>query len=87
MLFDKEEGVLFLGDKQSFKSLGWNLLGLIVMFLWSLLLSALVFGLLKFVKCTRLSEELEQRGKSKMYHGGWRGFACQYTWERGWVHE
>lgn len=62
-LFNKYDGILYVGDKLSFKLLGWNLLGGISIILWTALLSSVLFLTLRFFKKLKVKPEVELKGK------------------------
>lgn len=62
-LFDRDTGVLYVGDEESFRSFGWNLAGLLVMIVWTAVLAFFIFGLMKFFGYLRVSEEVELKGE------------------------
>ncbi|KAL4224871.1 ammonium transmembrane transporter [Mactra antiquata] len=68
-LLSFEDGVFYHWDRKSFLFLGWQLAGMGMIFIWSLLLSTLVFGLLKKAKILRVTVEYEMRGLDIPKHG------------------
>ena len=64
-LLNKNGGILYIGDKLSFKLLGWNILGGVVIIAWSALFSALLFLTLKFFKKLKVTPEVEAKGNSR----------------------
>lgn len=61
-LLDKHVGILYVGDKLSFKLLGWNILGGVAIIAWSALFSAILFLSLKFFKKLKVTAEAEAKG-------------------------
>jgi len=75
-LFHKETGILYTGSLYSFRSLGWNILGVVVITVWSVAMAFLLFIALHLLKQLRVSEEVELKGENSDYHhelvrGGW----------------
>ena len=67
-LLNKHDGILYVGDKLSFKLLGWNILGGVVIIAWSALFSSILFFTLKFFKKLKVTPEVEAKGSlSKKY--------------------
>lgn len=66
-LFDKTDGVFYGGNG---KLLGWQILGIFVIFTWTTSLCSILFLLLKIAKQLRISEYDEIRGLDSKYHGG-----------------
>ena len=64
-LLNKNDGILYVGDKLSFKLLGWNILGGVVIIAWSALFSSLLFLSLKFFKKLKVTPEVEAKGNLK----------------------
>ena len=62
-IFKKESGILYAGSLLSFRSFGWNLLGVVVIMAWSAALAFLLFIILHVTKQLRVSEEIELKGK------------------------
>ena len=62
-IFNKESGIFYAGDEHSFRLFGWNLLGVIVIILWSVVLAAILFITLRLTKQLRVSEEIELKGE------------------------
>lgn len=62
-IFNKESGILYTGSLLSFRSFGWNLLGVVVIMAWSAALAFLLFIILHVTKQLRVSEEIELKGK------------------------
>ena len=62
-LFNKYNGILYVGDKLSFKLLGWNLLGGITIIAWTALFSSILFLSLKFFNKLKVTPEVELKGK------------------------
>ena len=61
-LLNKHDGILYVGDKLSFKLLGWNILGGVVIIAWSALFSSILFLSLKFFKKLKVTPEVEAKG-------------------------
>ncbi|XP_028412173.1 putative ammonium transporter 1 [Dendronephthya gigantea] len=68
-LLDKNDGILYVGDKLSFKILGWNLLGGVAIIVWSALISAILFLSLRFFKKLKVTAEAEAKGLDISKHG------------------
>ena len=69
-IFNKESGIFYAQDEHSFRLLGWNLLGVLVITAWSAALAFILFFTLRVTKQLRVSEEIELKGKpvySKVY--------------------
>ena len=64
-LLNKNDGILYVGDKLSFKLLGWNILGGVVIIAWSALFSSILFLTLKFFKKLKVTPEVEAKGNFK----------------------
>lgn len=64
-LLNKNDGILYVGDKLSFKLLGWNILGGVVIIAWSALFSSILFLSLKFFKKLKVTPEVEAKGNFK----------------------
>lgn len=64
-LLNKNDGILYVGDKLSFKLLGWNILGGVVIIAWSALFSSILFLSLKFFKKLKVTPEVEAKGNVK----------------------
>ena len=61
-IFNKDGGILYVGDKLSFKILGWNLIGGVCIIAWTAFFSAILFNSLKFFKRLRDTHEVESKG-------------------------
>ncbi|KAL4224872.1 ammonium transmembrane transporter [Mactra antiquata] len=68
-LLSFENGVFYKWSKGSVLFLGWQLAGLVSIFLWALGLSLIVFGSLKKAGILRVSEEYELKGLDLPKHG------------------
>ena len=62
-IFNKETGIFYSGNEHSFRSFGWNLLGVFVIIVWSVVLAFIVFITLRLTKQLRVSEEIELKGE------------------------
>ena len=62
-LFNKETGIFYTGSEYSFRLFGWNLLGVLVIIIWSVALSSVLFITLRFTNQLRVSEEIELKGE------------------------
>ena len=62
-LFNKETGIFYSGSEYSFRLFGWNLLGVLVIIIWSVALSSVLFITLRLTKQLRVSEEIELKGE------------------------
>ncbi|KAL1140455.1 hypothetical protein AAG570_000387 [Ranatra chinensis] len=58
-----KKGILYEGSRKAFKQLGYNFIGLLAISAWSASTSLVIFGILKFSKQFRVSEEEEIIGK------------------------
>jgi ammonia channel protein AmtB len=73
-LLDPDNGFLYCWDDRSILFLLWNLLGVLVITIWSGSLSAVLFALMKWVGRLRVSEEMELAGQPKIHasqYGVW----------------
>lgn len=68
-LFNKETGIFYSGSEYSFRLFGWNLLGVLVIIIWSVALSSVLFITLRLTKQLRVSEEIELKGLDIPKHG------------------
>jgi Amt family ammonium transporter len=66
-LLDPDNGFLYCWDDRSILFLLWNLLGVLVITIWSGSLSAVLFALMKWVGRLRVSEEMELAGLDKKH--------------------
>jgi Amt family ammonium transporter len=67
--FDSSKGI-FYGAADSGKFLGIQLLGILVIMLWTFTFSALTFASLKHFNLLRVSQEVERLGLDRCEHGG-----------------
>lgn len=65
-LLNKNDGILYVGDKHSFKVLGWNILGGVAIIVWTALFSTVLFLTLKFFKKLKVAPDVEGKGKLKV---------------------
>ena len=66
-LFHTGDGVFYGGDGEL---LGWQITGILVITLWSGVMSLLVFGILHFAGYLRVADSAENTGLDKLHHGG-----------------
>ena len=62
-IFNKDNGILYKGSLISFRGFGWNLLGVLVIMIWSAALSFVLFIILHFTKQLRVPKDMELKGK------------------------
>lgn len=67
-MFNKETGIFKTGSEYSFRLFGWNLLGVLVIMVWSLALSFIMFIILRLTKQLRVAEEIELKGELPPLH-------------------
>lgn len=61
-LFNKDHSVFYDWDELAFKRLGWNLLGGVVISVWSLFWGLVIFIGLRLFKILRVSQDIEVKG-------------------------
>lgn len=62
-LLDSELGLFYCWDKRSILFVLWNVMGVIVIALWSGLLSAVFFVIMKYLGRLRVPKEMELAGQ------------------------
>ena len=62
-LFSNDGGVFYDWDDMAFKKLGWNLLGAIIISLWSLFWGIIIFFGLKVFGILRVDGDIEIKGE------------------------
>eukprot|EP00121_Abeoforma_whisleri_P011175 Awhi_evm1s10313 len=63
------DGIFYSGSSDAWEQLGWNLLGLVVYFFWSLICSIIMYGSLKLAGLLRVTEAQERAGMDEKKHG------------------
>lgn len=61
-IFNMDTGIFYAANDHSFRLLGWNLLGLVVIMAWCAGLAFFFFFLLRLLGQLRVSEEVEIKG-------------------------
>lgn len=71
---DTEQGLFYVGNRVSMILIGWNLCGLVVITVWTVLFSGAVFGILYCLKFLRVPPEVEKKGNLFMLvlGSGWQ---------------
>lgn len=68
-LLQAETGIFFTFSKESFLKLGWQFAGIAAIMAWTIILCAIMFGLLKAFKLLRVDPEIEMKGLDIPKHG------------------
>lgn len=68
-IFNKDNGILYEGSLISFRGFGWNLLGVLVIMIWSAALSFVLFIILHLTKQLRVPKDIELKGLDIPKHG------------------
>ncbi|KAJ8023646.1 Ammonium transporter 1 member 2 [Holothuria leucospilota] len=68
-IFARGTGILFRWNAPAFGGFGWNLLGALVISLWTSALSILLFGALQLLHLLRVDPETEEKGLDLKEHG------------------
>ena len=67
-IFNKETGIFKTGSEYSFRLFGWNLLGVLVIMIWSMVLAFTLFIILRLTKKLRVPQEIELKGELPSLH-------------------
>ncbi|XP_077977459.1 putative ammonium transporter 1 [Glandiceps talaboti] len=67
-LFAKDTGVVYKFNEQSWKQFGWNAVGGFAIMTWTMIVSAIMFGILHLCRCLRVSKEIEIKGLDVAKH-------------------
>ena len=62
-IFNKDSGILYDGGLLSFRGFGWNLLGVIVIMIWSGSLAFILFLAMNLIGVLRVDKDIELKGK------------------------
>ncbi|KAK6191644.1 hypothetical protein SNE40_003280 [Patella caerulea] len=79
-----EEGIIFQQNRKSALFLGWQILGLTTIIVWTAGLCFIMFGILKLFDKLRVSPELEEKGLDIPKHGenAYPSEAYGHGWEK-----
>ena len=62
-IFNKDSGILCNGGLLSFRGFGWNLLGVIVIMIWSGSLAFILFFAMNLIGVLRVDKDIELKGQ------------------------
>lgn len=68
-IFNKDSGILYDGGLLSFRGFGWNLLGVIVIMIWSGSLAFILFLAMNLIGVLRVDKDIELKGLDIPKHG------------------
>ncbi|XP_062518337.1 putative ammonium transporter 1 [Corticium candelabrum] len=66
---DANMGLFYKGNKVSMVLLGWNLCGLLVITVWTLMWASLIFGIMSWLNILRVTSYDERKGLDIVKHG------------------
>ncbi|XP_062517587.1 putative ammonium transporter sll0108 [Corticium candelabrum] len=66
---DQRHGLLYKGNRASLVLIAWNIGGVLLIILWTLLWSSVLFGILTCLDILRVSPDSESRGLDQLVHG------------------
>ncbi|XP_062517513.1 putative ammonium transporter 1 [Corticium candelabrum] len=66
---DSDYGLFYKGNILSMWLIGWNLCGLLVIIIWTLMWAALIFGIMSALNFLRVTSAVEKQGLDVVQHG------------------